>query len=142
MLEYLKSPLPVYLVSSCLVGLKTRYDGKCKPCLKCQGRLSGKIWLPVCPEQLGGLSTPRVAADLSGGNGHDVLNGRARVVTRNGDDVSRNFIAGALQVLQIADSFNDAGVFLKSRSPSCGLTPTPGVTAALLSQHGYDLLEF
>ena len=134
---------PIYLVSACLMGLKTRYDGKVFTSRPCELVLDDAIWLPVCPEQLGGLSTPRTAADLVGGDGHDVLASRARVITKDGTDVTENFIEGARQVLEIALRQKISGIFLKSGSPSCGLTPRLGVTAALLSQHkGFYIKEF
>ena len=117
------------------MGLKTRYDGQVFTSRPCKIVIDDGIWLPVCPEQLGGLSTPRTAADLVGGDGADVLAGRARVITRDGTDVTDNFIEGARQVQEIALHQKISGIFLKSGSPSCGLTPQLGVTAALLSQH-------
>ena len=89
----------IYLVSACLVGLCTRYDSRLKPDEECIRKLSGRHWVPVCPEQLGGLPTPRAPADLVGGDGNDVLAGRARVVTRDGVDVTSHFIGGARQCL-------------------------------------------
>lgn len=103
--------------------------------------LEGGICIPVCPEQLGGLPTPRTAADLAGGDGYEVLAGRARVLTRNGLDVTENYILGARQVLAIARQQPVAGVILKARSPSCGLSPDIGVTAALLQAEGYAVTE-
>ena len=132
----------IYLVSACLLGLATRYDGKSRPSEKYRRELGGGIVIPFCPEQLGGLPTPRPAADLVDGDGHDVLAGRARVVTHEGDDVTRFFIHGAEQVLAIARSQTVQSVFLKARSPSCGLSPQVGVTAALLLSHGYTVREF
>lgn len=134
--------LPIYLVSACLVGLCTRYDGQTKESPECLSRLKNAIWIPVCPEQLGGLPTPREAADIAGGNGSDVLAGKARVLTRSGVDLSREFIHGAEQVLQIARSQHVDGVFLKARSPSCAVHGTLGVTAALLRAKGFQLTEF
>jgi uncharacterized protein YbbK (DUF523 family) len=134
---------PIYLVSACLMGLKTRYDGQVFTSKPCKIVIDDGIWLPVCPEQLGGLSTPRTAADLVGGDGHDVLAGRARVVNKDGDDVTENFILGARQVLEIALRQKISGIFLKSGSPSCGLTPRLGVTTALLSQQkSFYIREF
>ena len=117
------------------MGLKTRYDGQVFTSKPCEIVIDDAIWLPVCPEQLGGLATPRTAADLVGGDGRDVLAGRARVITRDGNDVTDNFIEGARQVLEIVLRQKIRGIFFKSGSPSCGLTPRLGVTAALLSQH-------
>jgi uncharacterized protein YbbK (DUF523 family) len=133
--------MKVYLVSSCLLGLKTRYDGKVKTGATIMQAVKDGICIPVCPEQLGGLPTPRAAADLVGGDGRDVLAGRARVVDRNGIDVTANFILGAGQVVKIARQQDIAGVFFKARSPSCGLAPQIGVTAALLLIEGYEVIE-
>lgn len=110
----------------------------------CLLRLAGLLWIPVCPEQLGGLATPRIAADLIGGDGVDVLAGRARVVRKDGVDVTEQFILGAQQVMAIADGVGPpiAGAFLKARSPSCGLLPRVGVTAALLLGRGIAVEEF
>jgi uncharacterized protein YbbK (DUF523 family) len=132
----------VIVVSACLVGLPTRYDGREKPSCSCLHRLKGKIWAPVCPEQLGGLSTPRQPADLINGDGEEVLIGRARVMDRDNQDVSENFIRGAKQFLRIVQSLPVRTVFLKARSPSCGISGKKGVTAALLAQHGYEICEF
>jgi len=129
----------VYLVSACLVGLCTRYDGNRKPNDLCLNLLREAIWIPFCPEQLGGLPTPRPPADIVGGEGGDVLSGKAKVLTRNGTDVTKAFIHGAYEVLTIAQSQPVESVFLKSRSPSCGEN---GVTATLLRQHGFRLVEF
>jgi len=133
--------MKIYLVSACLLGLKTRYDGRVLPGEARGKALEGVISIPVCPEQLGGLPTPRVAADLEGGDGHDVLACRARVITRDGHDVTESFILGARQVLAIARQQPVEGVILKARSPSCGLSPTIGVTAALLREEGYEVIE-
>ena len=132
---------PIYLVSACLMGLKTRYDGQVFTSESCSNAVADGIWLPVCPEQLGGLSTPRTAADLVGGDGADVLAGRARVIARDGTDVTDNFIEGARQVLEIARSQDVAQIFLKARSPSCGINPKIGVMAALLKAEGFNLVE-
>lgn len=130
------------MVSACLVGLSTRYDAKSKQNNQCVNRLRSCHWIPVCPEQLGGLSTPRNPADLINGDGNDVLTGKAKVITADGQNVTDNFIHGAKQVVRIADSFQLAGVFLKARSPSCGINHKLGVTAALLQKQGYVLEEF
>ena len=133
--------MKIYLASACLTGLKTRYDGRIITIAACRKAVAGGIDIPVCPEQLGGLPTPRTAADLVGGDGHDVLAGRARVLDRTGKDVTENFILGARQVLAIAREQDIAKVILKAGSPSCGLVPKLGVTAALLQEQGYEIIE-
>jgi uncharacterized protein YbbK (DUF523 family) len=130
------------LVSSCLTGLCTRYDGCSRPDTACLQILQNYLYIPVCPEQLGGLATPRTAADLVGGNGADVLAGRAAVIDRNGIDVSRQFIAGARAVLKIARDQDIGLALLKENSPSCGLKPITGVTAALLREHNIEIIPF
>ncbi len=129
------------LVSACLAGLQTRYDNRVAASPACLQRLEQTNWIPVCPEQLGGLATPRCAADIIDGTGIDVLNGRARVVCKDGCDVTEAFIKGAQQVLDIARRQNISTVILKSRSPSCGVRKQ-GVAAALLEKHGLTLEEF
>jgi uncharacterized protein YbbK (DUF523 family) len=133
---------PVYLVSGCLIGLACRYDGRVKECPECCRALAGKRYVPVCPERMGGLPTPREPADLIGGDGGAVLSGSARVLTRSGIDVTANFLAGAEQVLRLAREPRVAGVFLKAGSPSCGAGRVLGVTAALLRREGFAVLEF
>ncbi len=137
-----QTPQSVFLVSACLLGLCTRYDGASKPNAECRTFLQKNICIPVCPEQLGGLPTPRPPAEIIGGDGRDVLQGKARILTTTDKDVTSSFIQGAQQVLQLAGIQDVSGVCLKARSPSCGVSGTMGVTAALLAEHGYSLYEF
>lgn len=130
------------LISACLLGLCTRYDGKTKADRGCLAELIGKICIPVCPEQLGGLPTPREPADIIGGDGRDVLAGTAGVITKSGIDLTAEFIRGAEQVVQIARLQNISRAFLKARSPSCAVTGKIGVTAALLQAAGVQLTEY
>ena len=129
------------LVSACLMGLCTRYDLKSRKDPGLLIELHGKGPVPVCPEQLGGLSTPRPRAMLRGGDGLDVLNGRACVINEEGVDVTENFIRGAREVLSIARALDIEAAILKARSPSCGLTPVLGVTSALLLSNGINVRE-
>jgi len=130
------------LVSACLIGLCTRYDGRTKANQNCLSQLKASGWLPVCPEQLGGLPTPREAADIIGGDGRDVLAGKAHVITRSGIDLTTEFIRGAEQVLHLARLQKVGAAYLKARSPSCAVHGKIGVTAALLQSSGIDLIEF
>jgi uncharacterized protein YbbK (DUF523 family) len=150
------------LISSCMAGLATRYDGKDNYREEIARLLrEGKAVL-VCPEQLGGLPTPRPPAEIVGGNGADVLDGKAKVVTVEGVDVTGEFLRGAEQTLKTAQAAGARYAILKESSPSCGSTliydgtyskrkqPGFGVTAALLRRNGievysednfYELLE-
>ncbi|MBU0480667.1 MAG: DUF523 domain-containing protein [Proteobacteria bacterium] len=132
----------MYLVSSCLMGLKTRYDGAAKPSPQCMEFLEGAVWVPVCPEQLGGLATPRLPAEIVDGDGDDVLAGNAGVVNSGGVEVTGKFVEGARQVLFIAEKLGVDGILLKSGSPSCGCGEILGVTAALLRNNGFPVREF
>jgi uncharacterized protein YbbK (DUF523 family) len=101
--------------------------------------------IPICPEQLGGLSTPRPSANIVGGDGDDVLSGRAHVINEDGKDVTDAYKSGAKESLRLARLMGTGIALLRERSPSCGLF-TPycesktgfgmGVTAALLHSCG------
>ncbi|MFP4055892.1 MAG: DUF523 domain-containing protein [Candidatus Brocadiia bacterium] len=133
------------LVSACLLGVRCRYDGAAKSCARLREALAGKAWLAVCPEQLGGLPTPRPRQHLVGGDGHAVLDGKARVVNELGEDVTAQFLRGAQEVARLARLSGAQEAWLKSRSPSCGhglvdvggpWQEGDGVAAALLLREG------
>ena len=104
--------------------------------------------LPICPEVSGGLPTPRPPAEIQGGDGGDVLEGRARVVNIEGKNVTAEFLAGAQKALRVVRCWDIKEAVLKARSPSCGLgqiydgsfsgrlVEGNGVTAALLKREG------
>lgn len=138
------------LISACLLGRPVRYDGTGK--LLADPRLDrwqteGRL-VPICPELVGGLPVPRPAAEITGGSGVDVLEGRARVVTTTGEDVTAAFLAGAEAALDLARRNGCVHALLIDRSPSCGSLKIydgtfsgrrmvgAGVTAALLATHG------
>ena len=138
--------LSAILVSACLIGVRCRYDGGDAFAPEVVKELEGKPFVPVCPEQLGGLPTPRPSAQIVGGDGTDVVQGSARVVTAEGGrDVTENFLRGARETLRIALLTGCSYAIMKSHSPSCGcggiyhgerLVDGDGVTVALLKQHG------
>ncbi|MGH3382318.1 MAG: DUF523 domain-containing protein [Actinoallomurus sp.] len=138
------------LVSACLLGQPVRYDGtgrRSDHVLLALWRDQGRL-VPICPEVRGGLPVPRPAAEISGGFGEDVLDDRARVLTRDGTDVTRHFLLGARHALDQARSHAARIAILKESSPSCGSlrvfdgtfegrkVPGEGVTTALLARHG------
>ena len=100
----------VILCSACLLGVKCRYDGKSKPNRKIIQLSKKAVLIPVCPEQLGGLPTPRVPSEQKG----------KRFFTKSGKDVTQNFKRGAEEVLRLTKLFNIKEAILKQRSPSCG----------------------
>lgn len=140
------------IVSACLLGIKARYDGTDARSEEAIRRLAGRLIIPVCPEQLGGLPTPRTRASIQPGEGSDVLAGRSYVINSDGEDVTSRFIAGAQAVLQIARLTGATEAFLKEKSPSCGMNcikngdkediAGSGVTAALLKEAGITIEGF
>lgn len=140
------------LVSACLLGLNTRYNGKIKKCLKTVNFLTqhNMLAIPCCPEQLGGLATPRAACTFDNGDGEAVLNGYAKLFNTDGEDKTGNFILGAEQSLKIAKIAQCTLALFKERSPSCGVHSVhqhqqqidgKGVTTALLQQNGINVLS-
>ncbi len=122
------------LISACLLGVPCRYDGKSKPVQEVEKLREKYELLPVCGEVMGGLSTPRVPAEISGD----------RVITKDGRDVTEEYIRGAEEVLRIGKLHGCKKALLKEKSPSCGsgiihngkfdggLVPGFGKTAELL----------
>lgn len=137
------------VVSACLLGVRCRFGGGSATAdALCDGAES-RSYIPVCPEQLGGLTTPREKACLKGGDGGDVIDGKATVVTEEGSDVTAHYVRGAEEVLRLALMFGARKALLKENSPSCGVTLThresgltegKGVTAALLARYGIELV--
>lgn len=128
------------LVSACLIGACCRYDGADNTNEAVCSLLERQdiCLVPVCPEQLGGLTTPRTPYERLGG----------LVMSKAGEDVTPAFARGAAQALKIAERFGCYAAILKERSPSCGsgqiydgsfsgaLTEGDGVTAQVLKRHG------
>ena len=141
MIDKLNSVNAPVLVSACLTGLCTRYDAQTKQYPKLLEILGKAPYIPVCPEQLGGMPTPREAAAIVNGDGCKVLEGIARVITRSGVDVTPYFIRGAEQVLHIARLQHIKTAYLKARSPSCAVEGVTGVTAALLKKHNIETFQ-
>jgi uncharacterized protein YbbK (DUF523 family) len=137
------------LVSACLLGVPCRHDGRDRREEGLPERLgAGAVLVPACPEELGGLGTPRPAAEIRGGDGRAVLDGHARVVDVNGRDVTDGFLAGARRALARARETGATEAWLTERSPSCGVAAThadgalvegPGVAAALLAREGLSV---
>lgn len=141
------------LVSACLCGVNCKYNGKNNLNLTFMELMQEGEVIPVCPEQLGGLATPRTPAEIANGSGQDVLTGNSRVITRDGQDVTDNYIQGARETLKIAQLAGVDTAILKSRSPSCGsgciydgsfsykTRKADGVTSALLKEHGIRVID-
>ncbi len=135
----------IKIVSACLAGVNCRFDGKNSATVCIKEMVKSGRALPLCPEQLGGLSTPRAPSEISGGDGADVLAGRERVINSAHEDVTEQYLRGAEEVLKIAKLSGAAEAVLKDRSPACGcakiyrggnLVEGAGVCAALLKKEG------
>jgi uncharacterized protein YbbK (DUF523 family) len=141
------------LVSSCLAGLEVRYNGT--HCLNKEilQMLDENKAVTVCPELLGGFLTPREPAEIIGGDGFDVLDGKARVIEKSGRDVTELYIKGAYATLSKAHDLDATAVVLKEFSPSCGSSMIYngefqgrkilgiGVTTALLKRNGIQVVS-
>ena len=131
------------LVSACLLGVSCRYDGKSGERKEILELMKEYNFIPVCPEQLGGMETPREPSEIISGNGEEV-----RGVNRLGQDVTVCFTQGAREVLRLGKLFKCRRAILKERSPSCGhgviydgtfsgtTAAGSGVTAMLLEENG------
>ncbi|HNW83689.1 MAG TPA: DUF523 domain-containing protein [bacterium] len=126
------------IISACLAGTPCRWDGIAKPDKRIIEMVKAGKAIPVCPEQLGGLPTPRDPSEIANG----------RVISKKGTDVTAQFDKGAQIVLRLAKLFECKEAILKSRSPSCGsgkiydgtfsgnLVSGDGITARLLKDNG------
>lgn len=129
------------VVSQCLLGVPCRYDGKCAGKEEICEQACRQGWIPICPEILGGLSTPRAAAERCMG----------RVMNRDGEDVTEAFVRGANEALRLAKLYGAKYALLKEKSPSCGCgliydgtfsgvkIDGNGITAELFLQNGIEV---
>lgn len=131
------------LISACLIGLNCKYNGGNNENSKLVELMKEKDLIPICPEQLGGLKTPRVSAERK----------QEKVITKEGVDVTKEYQKGAEEVLNLAKKLNIKKAILKSRSPSCGideiydgtfshtLIKRDGVAAELLKKNGIEVIS-
>ena len=141
------------LISACLLGLRCSWSSDDRYRNNRAVELAKfETLIPVCPEQMGGLPTPRVPQEIQGGTGDDVLDNKCRVINKKGQDVTAEFIKGAEETLKIAQQLNIKEFIAKSRSPSCGcgqiydgtfsgkLLDGDGVTTALLRRNDLRII--
>ena len=134
-----------YLVSACLCGIRSRFDGKDARDNQIAELVKKGVAIPVCPEELGGLPVPRPPGEIEKGDGKDVLSEQTKVVSKDGEDLTPFFLRGAFASITIAKKFKVKKAMLKQNSPSCGcgwikrkgkLVKGDGVTVALLKKEG------
>lgn len=145
----------IALISACLLGIPCRHNGRPARIQLTDKDLQHISWhlVPVCPEQLGGLPTPRVPVEIQGGDGYDVLEHGARVIGLDGADFTAEIIRGAQVTVRIAKLTGASRMITQSRSPSCSSTGVYdgsfghklrqgyGVCAALLCRNGLLLVD-
>ncbi|HHK5547912.1 TPA: DUF523 domain-containing protein [Bacillus thuringiensis] len=141
------------VISACLGGIACRYDGNDNLVSKIEKLLQKEDTVLICPEVLGGPPTPRPSAEIIGGNGDDVLDGKAKVMTKDGEDVTEAFVNGAYKALEQIKNLHPEYIILKERSPSCGSSTIYtgefngnkqtgyGVTTALFKRHGFKVIS-
>ncbi|MFZ5949124.1 MAG: DUF523 domain-containing protein [Candidatus Rifleibacteriota bacterium] len=150
---------PVVLISSCLLGLKCNYKAETSSAWQ-KGFFAsvkklvdaGVVLVPICPEQMGGMTTPRVPSELQG-SAAEIFAGKGRILNRDGADVTDNFLKGAREAAYLAGIFSAKAAILKSKSPSCGISGIydgtfaerlidgRGMTAQALFDMGVRLLD-
>jgi uncharacterized protein YbbK (DUF523 family) len=143
------------LASACVLGIQSAYNGKRSK------RLLNKKWqtdiqyrfIPFCPEQMAGFSTPRTPVEIIGGDGADVLSGKARIINKKGENVTSKFLDSLDDILIAVQWVQPSMIVLQQRSPSCScagiydgtfthnLISGDGVIAAFLRQKGYQLMD-
>jgi uncharacterized protein YbbK (DUF523 family) len=149
-----KLEITVILVSACLLGIDCKYNGSNSLNKAVLEFLKDKSSFVVCcPELLGGLPTPRGPYEITGGTGKDVIEEGARVKSDKGEDVTKEFLKGAREALEVVQKNDIRTAILKARSPSCGvdriydgtfsgiLIKGDGVAAALLRSKGIRLIS-
>ena len=141
------------LVSACLVGINCKYNGNNNKDLRIIELMAKGKAIPVCPELLGGLPTPRPAAEIQGGEGRDILYGTAAVQNNKGENVTNRFVKGAKETLKVAELAHVTAAIFKQRSPSCGsgqiydgtfsgkVVAGDGIASAVLKEKGIKVFS-
>lgn len=131
-------------VSACLIGVNCKYNGKNNLNLKVMNYLQGKEVILVCPEELGGLTTPRIPCEIQKDR---------TVINEVGKNVTDNFLLGAYRTLDILKENNCQSIILKDGSPSCGYKYIydgsftgkqirgKGICAEYLNENGIKILD-
>lgn len=142
----------MYLISACLCGVNCKYNGANNYNEICDKLFSSGKAILVCPEQLGGLPTPRIPSEIINyfkeNSQKDIT-----IINKNGDNVSKEFIKGAQEVLNIAKKLNIKKAILKEGSPSCGVNyiydgnfngtkiPGMGITTKILKEAFIEVIS-
>ena len=143
----------MYLISACLCGVNCKYNGSNNYNEICDKLFTSGKAILVCPEQLGGLPTPRIPSEIIGESSNILNNNNGSIIDKNGNDVTLQFVKGAKETLQIAKKLNIKKAILKDGSPSCGVNyiyngnfngskiKGMGLTAQLLKESSIDIIS-
>ncbi|MBL4561597.1 MAG: DUF523 domain-containing protein [Labilibaculum sp.] len=135
------------IVSACLAGCECRYDGKNNEVPEIKNLVLKNKAIALCPEELGGLSTPRMPCEIV------KINTEFRVIGQDHNDYTNQFTKGAEIVTNVAKALNCKTVILKANSPSCGYGKIydgsftgkyrkgNGITSQLLTNNGVQILN-
>ncbi|MCX6809622.1 MAG: DUF523 domain-containing protein [Candidatus Berkelbacteria bacterium] len=141
------------IISACLLGVNCRFNGKNKFSPKAKHVFDGGEVILICPEMLINLGIPREACEIVGGDGFDVLEGKARVVSKSGKDFTQLYLDAAQKASAMIENLGITKAYLKSGSPTCGAGTIYngdftgekkngfGVFSALLKNNGIELVE-
>ena len=139
-----------YICSACILGIKCRYDGGSNKIEKILCKFSDDLLVPACPEQLGGLPTPREPCEPTK-DGKKIIQGEGKVSTKSGQDITNLIIKGGNQVLKIARLLDINKAIMKQGSPSCVYGKIPdgnfsgnrikgiGIASAILEENGIKI---
>ncbi len=156
MSENLESPNnePI-MVSACLLGIKCTYNCEIRKSEEVVKLAQRKILIPFCPEQLGGMKTPRVGMSIVEGSGEDVLDLETKVLNEENKDITSHFLMGAEESMKYVTLFKVKTAIMRDKSPSCGvyhiynrkigeekyLVSGRGVSTAQLKRHGLKIIS-
>ncbi len=145
------------MMSACLLGVNCNYKGGCSFDFTKDDHLWSALTskyniIPICPEQRGGLPTPRIPSELVA-KASEIELGKGKILSKTGTDVTANFVKGAIETVRLARLYNVQLAVLKSKSPSCGtktvydgshsgiLVDGQGYTAYLLNKAGIRTID-
>jgi uncharacterized protein YbbK (DUF523 family) len=143
----------MYLISACLCGINCKYSGENNLNEDCLTLLEQDQAILICPEQLGGLTTPRNPGEIIGDAKSIITKGIGKVITKDGEDVTEAFLRGAKETIKIAKASGTLAAILKEGSPSCGCNyiydgtftgekiAGEGITCAMLKEEGIEVIS-
>lgn len=143
----------MYLISACLCGVNCKYSGENNLNEDCLRLLEQDEAILICPEQLGGLTTPRNPAEIVGDSRSIIFSGIGKVMTKENEDVTEAFLRGANETIKIAKASGTLAAILKEGSPSCGCNyiydgtftgdriEGEGITCVMLKEAGIEVIS-